>query len=311
MNHIKEFDVVIIGGSYAGLSAAMALGRSLRKVLIIDNGKPCNRQTPHSHNFITQDGATPKEIFNKAKEQVLQYPTVKFLKDLAVSATKTTNGFEIFTEAKKKFIAKKILFATGVKDIMPNLKGFNECWGVSVLHCPYCHGYEVANKKLGIIANGDTALELCNLIQNWTDKLTLFTNGKSELTQDQRNYISKLKIDIVEKEIQELDHTNGNIESLIFNDGSMTKIEAIFSRVPFEQHSKIPIELGCKTAESGHIEVEFSQKTNIEGVFCAGDNTTPFRAVSISTASGTKAGAFINMELINEILPKYNVTHDS
>lgn len=91
MNHIKEFDVIIIGGSYAGLSAAMALGRSLRKVLIIDNGKPCNRQTPHSHNFITQDGATPKEIFNKAKEQVLQYPTVEFLKDLAVFATKTTN----------------------------------------------------------------------------------------------------------------------------------------------------------------------------------------------------------------------------
>src|SRR5690606_408454 len=138
----KNFDVIIIGGSYAGLSSAMTLGRALRNVLMIDSGKPCNRQTPHSHNFITQDGEEPGTIAEKAKAQVLKYDTVKFLNDLAVSGKKTENGFVIATETGKEFATKKLVFATGVKDIMPGIKGFSECWGISVIHCPYCHGYE-------------------------------------------------------------------------------------------------------------------------------------------------------------------------
>lgn len=303
MEKRKVFDVVIVGGSYAGLSAAMTLGRSLRTVLIIDSGKPCNRQTPYSHNFITQDGVKPKELFEKAKRQVLEYNTVQFLNDLVISTAKISNGFEIETKLKEKIKAKKVLFSTGVKDIMPNIKGFKESWGISILHCPYCHGYEVANKNLGIIANGKTAFELCTLIQNWSKNLTLFTNGKSELTEEQIELISKLKITIVEKEIEELIHLHGNIENISFKDGSKTKIEAIFSRVPFIQHCKIPIELSCKTTESGHFEVDFFQKTNIDGVYAAGDNSSPFRAVSIATSSGTIAGAAINKELINESLP--------
>ncbi|APZ47175.1 pyridine nucleotide-disulfide oxidoreductase [Polaribacter reichenbachii] len=303
MNDKKEYDVVIIGGSYAGLSAAMALGRSLRTVLIIDSGKPCNIQTPHSHNFITQDGATPKDIFEKAKNQVLKYDTVEFLNDLAITTTKTTDVFLVNTNSIKNIKAKKVLFTTGVKDIMPNIKGFTECWGISILHCPYCHGYEVAHKNLGIIANGKTAFELCTLIQNWSNKLTLFTNGKSVLTEEQSNMISKLNIEVIEKEIEEIIHTDGSIENISFKNGSKTNIDAIFSRVPFDQHCKIPLELGCKTTEPGHIEVDFFQKTNIKGVYAAGDNTSPFRAVSLATSSGTIAGAAINKELIKESLP--------
>ncbi len=137
MEKRKVFDVVIVGGSYAGLSAAMTLGRSLKTVLIIDSGKPCNRQTPYSHNFITQDGVKPKELFEKAKSQVLKYNTVQFLNDLVISTTKISNAFEIETKLKEKIKAKKVLFSTGVKDIMPNLKGFKESWGISILHCPY------------------------------------------------------------------------------------------------------------------------------------------------------------------------------
>ncbi|NHN25412.1 NAD(P)/FAD-dependent oxidoreductase [Flavobacterium jejuense] len=302
MENKKEFDAVIVGGSYAGLSAAMTLGRSLRSVLIIDSGKPCNLQTPHSHNFITQDGATPRAIFEKAKAQVLEYPTVKFIDDSVISVSKILNRFKIVTQLKQEVKAKKILFTTGVNDIMPNLKGFAECWGISVLHCPYCHGYEVAKQNLGIIANGETAFDLCKLIQHWSDKLTLFTNGKSELTIEQLNLIKKLKIEIIEKEIEELIHKNGILESLSFIDGTKIVLDAIFSRVPFKQHCEIPITMGCQTTEQGHITVDFSQKTNIDGVFCAGDNTSPFRTVSLASSSGTKAGAFINMELLNEEL---------
>ncbi|WP_434035481.1 NAD(P)/FAD-dependent oxidoreductase [Formosa sp. 4Alg 33] len=303
MKNNQEFDVVIVGGSYAGLSAAMTLGRSLRSVLIIDSGNPCNKQTPHSHNFLTQDGATPEAISKIAKSQVLAYPTVQFLNDLVLSAIKTKAGFEVSTNSLNPIKAKKILFATGVKDIMPAIKGFSSCWGITVLHCPYCHGYEVAHKNLGIIANGVTAFDLCTLIQHWSDTLTLFTNGTSELNEEQNILISKLNIKVIETEISELNHENGLIKSVVFVDGTKQDVEAIFSRVPFQQHCEIPIQLDCKITDTGHLEVDCFQKTTIDGVFCAGDNTTPFRTVSSATSAGTKAGAFINMELLKAELP--------
>lgn len=129
MNNKPIYDVIIIGGSYAGLSAAMALGRSMREVLIIDSGKPCNKQTPYSHNFLTHDGETPAMIAQKAREQVMQYPTVQFINDTANGATKTEDGFEIKTISHETYYTKKIIFATGVLDTMPDRMGFGECWG--------------------------------------------------------------------------------------------------------------------------------------------------------------------------------------
>ncbi|MEL6971969.1 MAG: NAD(P)/FAD-dependent oxidoreductase, partial [Bacteroidota bacterium] len=161
MKSNNGFDVIIVGGSYSGLSAAMALGRSLRNILIIDSGLPCNRQTPHSHNFITQDGEQPAAIAEKAKAQVLNYDTIRFLHGKAISGKKTENGFTITTQKEETFTAKKLVFATGVKDIMPDIGGFSACWGISVIHCPYCHGYEVKNEKTGILANGDNELQKC------------------------------------------------------------------------------------------------------------------------------------------------------
>ena len=130
MNSIEtDFEVIIIGGSYAGLSAATSLGRALRKVLVIDSGKPCNRQTPHSHNFLTRDGETPAAITQIAMEQLMMYDTVKLIADTAVEATAKEDGFRIQTLSGKKYLAKKLLFATGIKDLMPNIPGFAECWG--------------------------------------------------------------------------------------------------------------------------------------------------------------------------------------
>ena len=150
MSHTKIFDVIIIGGSYAGLSAAMALGRSLRNVLIIDSELPCNIQTPHSHNFITQDGKIPQEIISLARHQVEKYATIKYHKGLAINGLKMENGFVITTSTNDTFTSKKLIFATGVKDIMPDIDGFAACWGISVIHCPYCHGYDsfCKDKKL-------------------------------------------------------------------------------------------------------------------------------------------------------------------
>jgi len=300
MKDEKNFDVIIIGGSYSGLSAAMALGRAMRNVLIIDSGLPCNRQTPHSHNFITQDGEKPNVIAEKAKSQVLKYNTVKFHNDLAVNGKKTENGFEITTQTAKVFTAKNLIFATGVKDNMPGIKGFSDCWGISVIHCPYCHGYEVKNQKTGILANGDFAFHYAQLISNWTKDLTIFTNGKSTLTQEQNDKIIKHNIPVIEKEIASLKHENGYVGQIVFKDDSSFSLNAIYSRPNFEQHCKIPEMLGCELTEQGHIKVDMFQKTSITNVFACGDSASPMRSVANAVATGNFAGAITNNAMTEE-----------
>lgn len=296
----KDFEVIIVGGSYSGLSAAMSLGRSLRQVLVIDSGLPCNRQTPHSHNFITHDGEIPAVISAKAKIQVDFYDTVLFYSGLAINATKTENGFEIKTGDGETFTSRKVLFATGVKDLLPEIKGFADCWGISVLHCPYCHGYEVKKERTAIIANGEMGFEYAKLISNWTKELRLLTNGKSTLTSEQTKILKKHQIEIIEDEVDLLEHENGNIQKVLFKNQTKIEVKAIYHRPPFEQHCSLPETLGCELTEQGLIKVDMMQKTNIPGIYASGDSVIQARSVAMAVSSGSFAGASINRELIEE-----------
>ena len=296
----NRYDVIIVGGSYAGLSAAMSLGRSLRKVLIIDSGLPCNRQTPHSHNFITHDGETPKAIADKAREQVMKYETVHIQQGLAVSATKVENGFELTTADGTVLFTRKLLFATGVKDLMLPIPGFAECWGITVIHCPYCHGYEVKQQKTGIMSNGDIGFDFCKLIANLTPDLTLFTNGKSTLSLEQLEKLQKHTITVVETEIAGIEHSNGQLKQVLLKDGSAMPLNVMYAKIPFVQHCDIPVQLGCALNEQGYIAVDLLGRTSVPGVYAAGDNTAMMRAVSLAVAGGGMAGAGINKELVEE-----------
>jgi len=295
-----NFEAIIIGGSYSGLSAAMALGRSLRHVLVIDSSLPCNRQTPHSHNFLTQDGETPAAISAKAKLQVEQYKTVQFYNEHAVEAVKTETGFKITTESDKVFTSKKILFATGVEDLLPEIKGLAECWGISILHCPYCHGYEVKGEKTAVIANGEMGFEYAKMISNWTKDLRLLTNGKSTLTLEQTEIVKKHNIEIIESEIASFEHENGIVQQIVFRDESKIDVKAVYYRPAMEQHCPMPEDLGCDLNENGLILVDFMQKTTIDGVYASGDCTTQMRSVAFAVSTGSFAGVAINSALISE-----------
>lgn len=296
----KNFDTIIIGGSYAGLSAAMALGRSLRKVLIIDSGMPCNRQTPHSHNFITQDGKKPAAIAKKALKQVLKYPTVKLVRGLAVHGMKTENGFLIATQSGEEFHAKKLVFATGIKDKLPDIKGFAECWGISVVHCPYCHGYELSGQKTGILANGERAFHLASLVNNLTADTTILTTGKAEFTAEQISKFQRHNIKIVETDIHKLEQKKGHIKNVIFTDGTKVAFQALYAAVPFVQHSDIPVSLGCELTEQGYIKTDPFQQTTVKGVFACGDNVNMMRSVANAVYSGNLAGAMVNKALTDD-----------
>lgn len=296
----QQFDVIIIGGSYAGLSAAMALGRSLKKTLIIDSGRPCNRYTPHSHNFITQDGAVPSAIAASAREQVLRYKSVQFVEDLAVQGRPTATGFEIITRSGEKFAAKKLIFATGVKDVLPEIKGFEDCWGKTVIHCPYCHGYEFKHKKTAIMANGERAVHIASLVNNLTHDLSIVTPGKADFNPEQLAGLQKHHIGIIEKNVKEIIHQNGQVSALIFEDGTKEHFEAVYAAIPFEQHCDIPAALGCELTEAGHIKTDQVHKTSVAGVYACGDNAGMMRSVAYAVAAGNLAGAMVNNELTQE-----------
>jgi thioredoxin reductase len=295
------YDVIIIGGSYAGLSAAMALGRSLTRVLLLDSGKPCNRQTPYSHNFITQDGETPAAIAQKARAQVLAYPTIHLVQEEAVVASGANDNFTVQSSSGNTYQSRKLLFTTGIKDLMPAIPGFAESWGISVLHCPYCHGYEVRQQTLGIFTQQDLIIEMVKLIRNWSKDLLLFTNAAYRLTPEQQQFLDQWQVPVVEQAISHLAQEKGKVSAVATTDGQQHNVNAIFSRMAFEQHCVLPVQLGCEPDASGLLVIDAFHHTTIPGIFAAGDNCSAARAVSMATAAGTMAGVMINKELIASV----------
>jgi thioredoxin reductase len=294
----NSYEVIIIGGSNAGMSAAMTLGRSLRQVLVIDNGLPCNRQTPASHNFLTRDGATPAFLAAVAKEQVLAYPTVEWLHETVNRVELTEEGVIVSTSGALKVEARFLLLASGVKDEMLPIPGFAECWGISVLHCPYCHGYEVRNEELGVLSNGEMAMEFTQLIRQWSRKIQLLTNGESMFTQEQQTILDKACIPVKSSPVKEIFHQDGHLYQVQLEDGTLIPLKALFARIPFSQ-SPLVQQLGLSLNDHGYIAVNPFQQTSLTNVFASGDCTTPMRSVSTAVAQGTMAGAAINKFLLD------------
>lgn len=300
---MNKYDVIIIGGSNSGLAAALTLGRSLRNILVIDNGKPCNRFTPHSHNFLTQDGKSPKEIIHAAKMQISKYETVRFLDGEVVSVFEGQNNFEVHLNSNnEKYHAKKIIFATGLKDSLPEIEGLKECWGISAVHCPYCHGYEFREKRTGILADDPAqAFHYAQLVRNLTKDVIVFTDNPVDFLPEQLQYFDSHNIEIVENRIRKFEHASGYIQGFYRDDEKFIPLDAVYVKPDCEQSCKIPENMGCEISSNGFLVVDSLQKTNIPGVFACGDNSSPFRSVSSAVAAGSLAGASANMELCMEL----------
>lgn len=296
----EKFDVIIIGGSYAGLSAGLALGRSLRKVLIVDGGNPANRFTPYSHNFITHDGRPPNEIAALARQQVRAYTSVKQIAGLVVHAAKEEHGFTVTLGNGDAYMSSKLIIATGIIDLLPDIPGFADLWGRSVLHCPYCHGYEARGEITGLIANGDNAFEFGSLLSNWTQHLTLFTNGASTLTSDQTAMLERHTIKVVETKIRNLEQEKDNLTGIALENGEVFNLSTVYARPAFRQHNEVPFLLGCEMTPDGYINIDGLQKTSVPGVYACGDNSSRIRTVANAVSMGTTAGMMVNKELIME-----------
>ena len=295
---MTKFEVIIIGGSYSGLAAALGLGRALRSVLVVDSGLPANRFTPESHNFLTHDGDSPAGITNIARAQVDHYDSVERIEGQVVKAERVENGFCVALADGTRCCASNLVFATGIVDVMPDIPGFAECWGKSVLHCPYCHGYEVREAKTGILGNGDYAFEFGMLISNWTADLAIYTNGPSTLTPDQVSKLQTHNIRIVEDRIKLLKNNGGYLEKILFADGRVEEVKALYTRPEFRQHSDLPKLLGCEITAEGYIKVDSAQRTTVPGIYACGDNVSRLRTVANAVSMGTTTAMTLNKDII-------------
>lgn len=298
MSPAESFDVLIVGGSYAGLSAALTLGRARRRVLVLDAGRPCNRQTPHSHNFLTRDGVPPAELAAEARAQLLPYATVRLQAATVTAAEVQGGGFAVHTAEGGRYQARKLLLATGVVDELPPIPGLAECWGISVLHCPYCHGYEVHSQPLAVLGNGDVGYEFARLIQHWSPDLHLLTNGPAAFTAEQAAQLAARGVRLVEAPVEAVEHEQGRLHHLRLADGARLPLTALFARGALQQSSDLAQRLGCELTETGLLRADEFGRTAVPGLYAAGDNCTQMRQVAVAAAQGLKAGAFINHELI-------------
>ncbi|TGM05177.1 NAD(P)/FAD-dependent oxidoreductase [Leptospira jelokensis] len=298
MKSTQNADVAIIGGSFSGLFAALSLVRSLRNTIVIDAERPCNKNTPASHNLITHDGVHPSMIRNKAISDLMQYPNFQLLLGEVTNIKPNGSGFLIHGDGFSEIQTNKLIFATGLKDILPEIPGFAEAWGKSVIHCPYCHGYEFVGSHTGLWMNEPGVYEHSKFLKHWTKELTVYTNGPVQFPIEEQTQLESEGISIVTDVVKALNHSEGQISSISFGFGKDHPIQALYTKLPIIQHSRLPEELGIKLLPSGHVEVTNFYETNLQGVYAVGDMASMFRSVAHAIHSGNLAGAMLNRAMI-------------
>ncbi|WEK53731.1 MAG: NAD(P)/FAD-dependent oxidoreductase [Candidatus Cohnella colombiensis] len=293
-------DVAIIGGGPAGLNAALILGRAKKSVVVIDEGRPRNRVTRESHGFLTRDGINPSDFRKIAKEQISAYPSVKFVKDIAVAIHGTDGYFRIMTAQGSSYWSKKLLFAVGMKDLPIDIKGLIDVYGKSAFVCPYCDGWEWRDQPLVLIGNGARAMHMAKVIAGWTKRYLICTNGPDDWTNEQREELKQHNIPTFVSPIDRIESSDGMVQRVALSDGTIITCSAIFFAPTLTAGSDLPRALGCNTTEAGTVIVDGFGKTSVPGIYSAGDVASEMYQVITAASMGALAGMGINGELLAE-----------
>jgi thioredoxin reductase len=295
-----KLDTAIIGGGPAGMSAALVLGRARKSVIVIDEGRPRNRVTRESHGFLTRDGIAPAEFRRIAREQIEAYPSVRFLEDAATAVAGVDGDFHVATASGASIRAKKLLFAAGKKDVPPNVPGLQAVYGKSAFVCPYCDGWELRDRPLALIANGPRALHLAKTISGWSGRFVVLTNGPDGWSAEQREELARRGIPAFAAPIRAIESEDGMVRRIELHDGTIVNCEGIFFAPTLAAGSELPAALGCRMTESGSVVVDAFGKTNVPGVYCAGDAASELYQIASAVSMGSLAGVGMNSELLEE-----------
>lgn len=293
-------DVVVVGGSFAGTSAALQLARARRRVVVVDAGAPRNRFATAAHGFLGQDGFAPADIIATARSQLLAYPTARWVDGTVTAATPRDGGFDLVLADGARLSACRIVLAAGIVDELPALPGVAERWGRTVLHCPYCHGYEVADRRLGVLAIAPQSLHQALLLPDW-GPVTLFTNGVFEPDAEQRAELDARGVTVEPRRVVQLLGDAPALSGVQLDDGRVIPVEALFTGTRTRFADGLAEALGCAIDEGPFGPLvrtdPMTRATTVAGVFAAGDAIRFPHNATWASADGVAAGVFSHASL--------------
>jgi thioredoxin reductase len=296
-------DVIIVGGGPAGLSAALVLGRACRRVLVFDDGRPRNYATRAVHGFLTRDGIGPFELRRIGLEELRQYDTVRIEDAEVAAATREADGtFRVDLHDGRRFTARRLLLATGVADILPTIPGFDDLYGRSVFHCPYCDGWELRGQPLAVYGCERRGYGLSIELLGWSRDIVLCSDGSCQLDRDELATLDRNGIKVREERIARLEGTDGILERIVFENGDVLPRRAVFFTTGQVQASRLATQLGCEFNEKGTVRTGPYEMTHVPGLYVAGDASRHVQWVVVAAAEGAEAAYAISQDLIKETL---------
>jgi thioredoxin reductase len=304
---MKKYDVVVVGGGAAGLSGALALARSRRSVLVVDDGTPRNAPAAGVHNYLTRDGVPPSEISAIGRQEVIGYGG-ELVAGTVTTARREDDGFTVGLADGTTYQGRRLLVTTGLTDVLPDVPGLAERWGKEVLHCPYCHGWEVRDQAIGVLATSPMAVHQAQLFRQLSDDVTLFLHTAPELTDEQWEQLAARGIAVVQGKVEQIEVDNDRLTGVRLEGGKVIRRQAMAIQTTMRARADFLADLGLETTVleadgitiGTAIKVDAMGATQVPGVFAAGNVTDPKATVMPAAASGLMAGGGLNFDLITE-----------
>jgi thioredoxin reductase len=294
---MNEYDVVVIGGGAAGLNAAMVLARARRRVLVVDAGAPRNAPARHMHGYLSRDGMAPADLLAVGRQEVERYGG-ELHAGAVQAATREGDRFRIGTGDGRVVSARRVLVATGLRDELPDVDGLRERWSRDVLHCPYCHGYEVRGQALGVLGWSPEAVRYAQVVRQWSDDVVLFV-APGGLTKEDREQLTARAIGIVEGDVRRVVVEDDVLRGLALEDGRFLPRDALFVPPRFVPHDSVLVDLGCDR-DDGWVVTDTTGRTTVPGVWAAGNVRNPRAQVVTAAGEGSAAAIAINADLVDE-----------
>lgn len=297
-----EYDVLVVGGGAAGLSAALVLSRARRQVLVVDSGSPRNAPAAHMHGFLSRDGLPPADLLAAGRAEVTAYGghlVTGTVHSASTAPGADGPGFVAQLGDGARVRARQLLVTTGMRDELPDVPGLRERWARDVLHCPYCHGYEVRDRRLGVLWNGPATVGYAQIVRQWSADIVLFAPARS-LTAPERTALAARGIEVVEGEVAGVTVTDDELTELTMTDGPAVRRDVIFVPPRFVPHSTLLEQLGCDLDADGWVVTGLHGSTSVPGVRVAGNVADPRAQVITAAGQGSAAAIALNADLVEQ-----------
>ena len=296
----KSWECAVVGGGAAGLSAALVLGRARRRVLVLDAGEQSNRPAHGIGGLLGHDGRAPAELYSRGRAELAAYPTVEVRDVRVTSGAREDGSFVLSSNDGAETQAARVLLATGMDYAVPDLPGAHELWGGTVFHCPYCHGWEVRDRALAILANGPRAHHLALLLRGWSADAVLLTDGPADLGAEERELLERGGVPVVERRVAGVEGKGGKLAAVLFADGGELPRDGLLVPARMAQRSTLATDLGATLTERGTVDADAFGQTTAPGLYAAGDVSSMMPQVAGAVADGSRAAAAINDDLLAE-----------